>query len=55
MYRLKHVKYHVITFFFRNKWKFNLKDGIMNLNGKDYVFSRHVYVYVYHKYIAYNI
>ena len=22
----------------RNKWKFNLKDGIMNLNGKDYVF-----------------
>merc|ERR1711872_761713 len=24
----------------RNKWKFNLKDGIMNLNGKDYVFSR---------------
>merc|ERR1712200_270038 len=23
----------------RNKWKFNLKDGIMSLNGKDYVFS----------------
>jgi transcription initiation factor TFIIA large subunit len=24
----------------RNKWKFNLKDGIMSLNGKDYVFSK---------------
>lgn len=24
----------------RNKWRFNLKDGIMNLNGKDYVFQR---------------
>merc|ERR1711935_1115216 len=24
----------------RNKWKFYLKDGIMNLNGKDYVFQR---------------
>jgi len=24
----------------RNKWKFHLKDGIMNLNGKDYVFAR---------------
>ncbi|KAG5681597.1 hypothetical protein PVAND_011013 [Polypedilum vanderplanki] len=24
----------------RNKWKFYLKDGIMNLNGKDYVFSK---------------
>lgn len=24
----------------RNKWKFHLKDGIMNLNGKDYVFNR---------------
>lgn len=24
----------------KNKWKFNLKDGIMNLNGKDYVFSK---------------
>lgn len=24
----------------RNKWKFHLKDGIMNLNGKDYVFQR---------------
>merc|ERR1719268_487174 len=23
----------------RNKWKFHLKDGIMNLNGKDYVFQ----------------
>jgi len=24
----------------RNKWKFHLKDGIMNLDGKDYVFQR---------------
>ena len=24
----------------RNKWRFNLKDGIMNLNGKDYVFQK---------------
>ena len=24
----------------KNKWKFNLKDGIMNLNGKDYVFQK---------------
>ena len=24
----------------RNMWKFHLKDGIMNLNGKDYVFQR---------------
>lgn len=24
----------------KNKWKFTLKDGIMNLNGKDYVFSK---------------
>ncbi|KAK3925625.1 Transcription initiation factor IIA subunit 1 [Frankliniella fusca] len=24
----------------RNKWKFYLKDGIMNLNGKDFVFQR---------------
>ncbi|GLH04889.1 Transcription initiation factor IIA subunit 1 [Gryllus bimaculatus] len=24
----------------RNKWKFHLKDGIMNLNGKDFVFQR---------------
>ena len=24
----------------KNKWKFNLKDGIMNLNGRDYVFSK---------------
>ena len=24
----------------RNKWKFHLKDGIMNLNGRDYVFQR---------------
>ncbi|XP_075676671.1 uncharacterized protein LOC142645129 isoform X1 [Dermatophagoides pteronyssinus] len=24
----------------RNKWKFYFKDGIMNLKGKDYVFSR---------------
>jgi transcription initiation factor TFIIA large subunit len=24
----------------RNKWKFQLKDGIMNLNGRDYVFQR---------------
>lgn len=24
----------------KNKWKFNLKDGIMNLNGKDFVFQR---------------
>ncbi|XP_071743757.1 uncharacterized protein [Lepeophtheirus salmonis] len=24
----------------RNKWKFHLKDGIMHLNGKDYVFQR---------------
>ncbi|XP_069685410.1 transcription initiation factor IIA subunit 1 [Periplaneta americana] len=24
----------------RNKWKFYLKDGIMNLSGKDYVFQR---------------
>ena len=24
----------------KNKWKFHLKDGIMNLNGKDYVFAK---------------
>lgn len=24
----------------RNKWKFHLKDGIMNLQGRDYVFQR---------------
>lgn len=24
----------------KNKWKFHLKDGIMNLNGKDYVFQK---------------
>lgn len=24
----------------RNRWKFYLKDGIMNLNGKDYVFQK---------------
>ncbi|XP_076464866.1 transcription initiation factor IIA subunit 1-like [Babylonia areolata] len=24
----------------KNKWKFQLKDGIMNLNGKDFVFQR---------------
>lgn len=24
----------------RNKWKFVLKDGVMNLDGKDYVFNR---------------
>ncbi|XP_078516127.1 transcription initiation factor IIA subunit 1 isoform X4 [Lissotriton helveticus] len=26
----------------KNKWKFHLKDGIMNLNGRDYVFSKAV-------------
>lgn len=26
----------------RNKWKFHLKDGIMNINGKDYVFQKAV-------------
>uniref|UniRef100_A0A1Y1NB06 Transcription initiation factor IIA subunit 1 n=1 Tax=Photinus pyralis TaxID=7054 RepID=A0A1Y1NB06_PHOPY len=24
----------------RNKWKFHLKDGIMNINGEDYVFQK---------------
>ena len=24
----------------KNKWKFNFKDGIMNLNGRDYVFQK---------------
>ena len=24
----------------RNKWKFHLKDGIMNLRGRDYVFQK---------------
>ncbi len=24
----------------RNKWRFHLRDGIMNLNGRDYVFQR---------------
>lgn len=24
----------------RNKWKFHLKDGIMNLDGEDYVFQK---------------
>lgn len=24
----------------KNKWKFHLKDGIMNLNTKDYVFTK---------------
>lgn len=26
----------------RNKWKFHLKDGIMNINGRDYVFQKAV-------------
>lgn len=26
----------------RNKWKFHLKDGIMNINGQDYVFQKAV-------------
>lgn len=26
----------------RNKWKFHLKDGIMNLNGEDYLFQKAV-------------
>lgn len=26
----------------RNKWKFHLKDGVMNLNGKDFVFQKAV-------------
>ena len=26
----------------RNKWKFHLKDGVMNLSGKDYVFQKAV-------------
>lgn len=35
-----------LTYFFlqitrsRNKWKFYLKDGIMNITGKDYVFQK---------------
>jgi len=24
----------------RNRWKFHLKDGIMNINGRDYVFQK---------------
>lgn len=24
----------------KNKWKFHLKDGIMNINGRDYLFSK---------------
>jgi transcription initiation factor TFIIA large subunit len=24
----------------KNKWKFHLKDGVMNINGKDYLFSK---------------
>jgi len=24
----------------RNKWRFHLKDGIMSLNGKDFVFQK---------------
>lgn len=24
----------------RNKWKFYLKDGIMNIGGKDYIFQK---------------
>jgi hypothetical protein len=24
----------------KNRWKFHLKDGIMNINGKDYLFSK---------------
>lgn len=24
----------------RNRWKFHLKDGIMNLNGEDFVFQK---------------
>lgn len=24
----------------RNKWKFYLKDGIMNLAGRDYIFQK---------------
>lgn len=26
----------------RNKWKFHLKDGVMNINGRDYVFQKAV-------------
>lgn len=37
----------------RNKWKFHLKDGIMNINGRDYVFQKAVgdaewWSYCYH-------
>lgn len=24
----------------KNRWKFHLKDGVMNINGKDYLFSK---------------
>ena len=24
----------------KNRWKFHLKDGIMNLEGRDYVFQK---------------
>jgi hypothetical protein len=24
----------------KNKWKLNLKDGVLNVNGKDYLFQR---------------
>lgn len=40
------VLYYFFNFFTnqitrsRNKWKFYLKDGIMNIGGKDYVFQK---------------
>lgn len=24
----------------KNRWRFTLKDGIMNINGRDYVFQK---------------
>ena len=39
MYCLTYVLFVQITRS-RNKWKFYLKDGIMNLSGKDFVFLK---------------
>lgn len=36
--QLFHMRFQITRS--RNKWKFYLKDGIMNLSGKDYVFQK---------------
>lgn len=38
--QLDYPKFHFQINRSRNKWKFYLKDGIMSLGGKDYVFQK---------------